>query len=376
MKKALYLVPILSLLTGCWDQSMLNQTKLITAGGFDYTKNGKVVTTAAIPQAIASEAGKENTVNQIFSATGYTARQSRLRLDRKVSERLEASKNQIIVFGEEAAKKDIYHLLDVFYRDPKSALNAKLAVSAGKASDIISTDFEETKKSSGVGEYLRDLIRSGEEGATIPMENIQTVCPLMFDPGQDFALPYLTPVGDKVKAVKVNGVALFRGHKMVGSIPEPLSVVYTMLTGEAATIQMSTTKKIWHKKDEDTLNYATIKVKKNKRNFKVLVSPTGEITAEIKLKTKVVISEYPQDNLAKQSEIVKVEKLLSKKLSKDAQDVINKLQKMNSDPYGVGRKVMAFHYPTWKKINWEEKYPQIKFKASIDVDVIGSGIIE
>ncbi|KZE69471.1 hypothetical protein AWM68_04185 [Fictibacillus phosphorivorans] len=266
--------------------------------------------------------------------------------------------------------------MDVFYRDPKSALNAKLAVSAGKASDIISNDFEETKKTTGVGEYLRDLIRSAEEGATIPKENIQTVCPIMFDPGQDFALPYLTHVGDKIKAVKVKGVALFRGHKMVGSIPEPLSVVYTMLTGESATIQMSTTKKIWHKKDEDTLNYATIKVKKNKRHFKVLVSPTGEVSAEIKLKTKVVISEYPQDNLAKSSEIIKVEKLLSKKFSKDAQDVINRLQKMNSDPYGVGRKVMAFHYPTWEKLNWEEEYPNIRFKASIEVDVVGSGIIE
>ncbi|MDM5316853.1 Ger(x)C family spore germination protein [Fictibacillus sp. b24] len=376
MKKVLYLVPILSLLTGCWDQSMLNQTKLITAGGFDYTKNGKVVTTAAVPQAVATEAGQGNIMNQIFSASGFTARQSRLRLDRKVSERLEASKNQIIVFGEDAAKKDIYHLLDVFYRDPKSALNAKLAVSSGKASEIISTDFEETKQSTGVGEYLRDLIRSAEEGATIPKENIQTVCPVMFDPGQDFALPYLEPVGGKGKAVNVKGVALFRGHKMVGSIPEPLSVVYTMLTGEAATIQMSTTKKIWHKKDEDTLNFATIKVKKNKRHFNVLVSPTGEISAEIKLKTKVVISEYPQDNLSKPPEIKEIEKLLSKKLSKDAQEVIKRLQKMNSDPYGVGRKLIGFHYPTWEKLNWEEEYPKIKFKASIEVDVVGSGIIE
>ncbi len=376
MKKVLYLVPILSLLTGCWDQSMLNQTKLITAGGFDYTKKGKVVTTAAVPQAVASEAGKGNIMNQIFSASGSTARQSRLRLDRQVSERLDASKNQIIVFGEDAAKKDIYHLLDVFYRDPKSALNAKLAVSSGKASDIISTDFEETKKSTGVGEYLRDLIRSAEEGATVPKENIQTVCPVMFDPGQDFALPYLKPVEKKAKSVKVTGVALFQGHKMVGSIPEPLSVVYTMLTGESATIQMSTTKKIWHKKGDDTLNYVTIKVKKNKRNFKVLVSPTGEVSAEIKLKTKVVISEYPQDNLTKPSEIKKIEKKISEKFSEDAQEVIKRLQKMNSDPYGVGRKLMAFHYPTWEKLNWAEEYPKIKFKASVDVDVVGSGIIE
>ncbi|GGB59267.1 Ger(x)C family spore germination protein [Fictibacillus barbaricus] len=376
MKKVTYLLPILFLLTGCWDQTMLNQTKLITAGGFDYTKDDKVIGTAAVPQAVAVEAGQSKVADLIFSSTGFTARQTRLRLDRKVTERLEASKNQVVVFGEKAAKKDIYHLLDVFYRDPKSALNAKLAVSKGRAADVISTKFEETKTSTGVGEYLRDSIISAEESATVPKENIQTICPLMFDPGQDFALPYLEPMGDKIKTVKVGGVALFNGHKMVGTIKEPLSVVYTMMTGESSTVFMSTTKKISNKKNQNVLNYATIKVQKNKRHFSVKVSPTGEISAQIKLKTKVVVTEYPPDKLSSPTEIEKLEKALSKRLSKDAQEVINRLQKMNSDPYGVGRKMIAFHYPTWKKLDWAKEYPKTKFTASIDVNIVDSGIIE
>ena len=376
MKKVTYLLPILFLLTGCWDQTMLNQTKLITAGGFDYTKDNKVIGTAAVPQAVAVEAGQSKVADLIFSSTGFTARQTRLRLDRKVTERLEASKNQVLVFGEKAAKKDIYHLLDVFYRDPKSALNAKLAVSKGRAADVISTKFEETKTSTGVGEYLRDSIISAEESATVPKENIQTICPLMFDPGQDFALPYLEPTGDKIKTVKVGGVALFNGHKMVGTIKEPLSVVYTMMTGESSTLLMSTTKKISNKKNQNVLNYATIKVQKNKRHFSVKVSPTGEISAQIKLKTKVVVTEYPPDKLSSPKEIEKLEKALSKRFSKDAQEVINRLQKMNSDPYGVGRKMIAFHYPTWKKLDWAKEYPKTKFTASIDVNIVDSGIIE
>jgi Ger(x)C family germination protein len=373
MRKILSILPVLLLLTGCWDQAMLNQTKLITAGGFDYTKDGKVLTTAAVPQSVAAEAGQGNIVNQIFSASGNTARQSRLRLDRKVAERLDASKNQIILFGEDAAKNDIYQLLDVFYRDPKSALNAKLAVAKGKASDVISTRFEEPKMSSGVGEYLRDSILSAEESATVPKENIQTVCPVMFDPGQDFALPYLEPLK---KTVSIRGVALFHGHKMVGTIREPLSVTYTMLTGEKHTIAMSTTKKIFNNKKPELMNYVTIKVKKNTRSFNVDVTPEGKVSAEIKLKMKVVVTEYPSDNLTTPGEVENVEKRLSKKLSKDAQKVIDKLQEMNSDPFGVGRHLIAYHYPVWEKLNWKEEYPKIDFKASIDVDVIGHGIIE
>jgi Ger(x)C family germination protein len=373
MNKFIYTLFALLLLTGCWDQTNLNETKLITAGGIDYTKKGRVTSTVAVPQAVAAEAGTGNIVNQVFAATGNTARQSRLMLDRKVAERLDASKNQVLVFGEETAKTDIYNLLDVFYRDPKSSLNAKLAIAKGKASDLISTSFEEPKKSTGVGEYLRDSIKSAEEGATVPEENIQTICPLMFDPGQDFALPYLKSTG---KAVKVVGVALFHEHQMVGSIKEPLSVIYTMLTGKPHTISMSTTKKISNNQKENLLNYATIKVEKNKRKFDVYVSSKDKISAKIKLNIKVIITEYPFDNLSTPSEIKKLEKLISKKLTEDAQKVIDKLQKMNSDPLGVGRRLMAYHYPTWEKLNWKEEYPKIDFKATVDVDVIGHGIIE
>jgi Ger(x)C family germination protein len=373
MKKLVSFLPVLLLLTGCWDQAMLNQTKLITAGGFDYTKDGKVLTTAAVPQSVAAEAGKGTIVNQIFSASGYTARQSRLRLDRKVAERLDASKNQIILFGEDAAKQDIYQLLDVFYRDPKSALNAKLAVAKGKASDIINTRFDEPKMSTGVGEYLSDSIRSGEESATVPKENIQTICPLMFDPGQDFALPYLEPLK---KTVGIRGVALFHEHKLVGTIREPLSVTYTMLTGEKHTIAMSKTEKIFNNKKPELMNYVTIKVKKNKRSFNVDVTPEGKISADIKLKVKIIVTEYPSNNLTTPDEVKEVENRLSKKLTKDAHKVIDQLQAMNSDPFGVGRHVMAYHYPVWEKLDWNKEYPKIDFTASIDVDVIGHGIIE
>ncbi|MCM3718665.1 Ger(x)C family spore germination protein [Fictibacillus phosphorivorans] len=373
MKKKLSLLSVLLLLTGCWDQNVLNKTKLITAGGFDYTKDGKIITTASVPEANAMESGKDSIENQIYTATGTTVRQSRFKLDREVSERLDISKNQIIILGEDAAKEDIYQLLDVFYRDPKSALNAKIAVAKGKASDVISKKFEETKKAAGLGEYLRDSILSAEESSAVPRENIQTVCPVMFDPGQDFALPYLEALK---RTIHIRGVALFRGQKMVGEIKEPLSVTYTMLTGKKHEIAMNTTKKIYKNKKPARLNYVTIKVKKNKRSFLVDVTPEGKISAKIKLKTKVTITEYPSDNLSTPTEVRNIEKQLSKKLTKDAQTVIDKLQAMNSDPFGVGRQVMAFHYPVWERLNWEEEYPKIDFTASVDVEVIGHGIIE
>ncbi|MBH0155569.1 Ger(x)C family spore germination protein [Fictibacillus sp. 5RED26] len=373
LKKLLLFFSCLVLLSGCWDQAQLNESKLIRAAGFDYTKDGKIKTTAAVPQAMSADTGTGKVFNEIFSAKGNTARQSRIRLDRKVSERVEASKNLIVVFGEEAAKKDIYHILDVFYRDPKSALNARIAVAKGKASDVISARFEETKSSIGIGKYLSESIRAAEGASTVPAENIQTVCPVMFDPGQDFALPYLVP---KKNAVSVNGIAIFHGYEMVGKMHGAEAVLFTLLTGKQKTISMSLTKKISDKHKDKILNYASIKVKRNKRTFNVNVSPDDKISAHIKLNMKVVITEYPGDNLTSKKKIQNIENALTKSLTKDANIIIKKLQDMNSDTFGVGRKLIAFHNPTWKKLDWNKEYPNIDYTASVKVKVIGHGIIE
>ncbi|WP_171005478.1 Ger(x)C family spore germination protein [Bacillus sp. E(2018)] len=371
--KLISLFSSLLLLTGCWDQAQLNETKLVRAAGFDYLKNGKIRNTASIPQSINTDTGTGQVNNQIFHAVGNTARQSRIKLDRKVSEKVDASKNLIVVLGEEAARKDIYHILDVFYRDPKSALNARIAVAKGKASDVISGQFEETKESIGVGTYLSDSIRSAEDASIVPVENIQTVCPIMFDPGQDFVLPYL--VSEK-RDVSVNGIAVFHGYKMVGTIHGAQGVLFTLLTGKQKNRSMSLTKKITNKHKDKILNYVSIKVKNNKRTFNVNVSPNDKISAHIKLNMSVVITEYPRDNLTSKKKIQNIERDLTKVLTKDANNILKQLQEMNSDAFGVGRKLIAFHNPTWKRLDWNKEYPNIDYTASVKVKVIGHGIIE
>lgn len=352
---------------------MLSQTKLITAGGIDYTEDGKVVTTVSVPQAFLGDSGRGTVINQVFSGEGQTARQSRLRLDRKVSEQLDATKNQVLVLGEEVAKNDIYPILDVFYRDPKSALNAKMVVSIGSASEVINSKYTEPIKTIGIGEYLKEIITSAERDAVIPTDNLQTICPVMFDPGQDFVLPLFEPLE---KTVRVAGLAFFHKSKMVGTIKEPLSVSYILLTGEKPMKELSTTERISSKHENNVWNFISVKVKRNKRDFTVKVTPSGKISAHIKLKTNVVVTEYPLDNLDSPAEIKKLENQLSKIFTKNTQEVIDKIQEMNSDTFGVGRKLMAFHYPTWEKLNWSKDYQKVDFSSSVDVQIDGNGIIE
>ncbi|MGM0804309.1 MAG: Ger(x)C family spore germination C-terminal domain-containing protein, partial [Bacillota bacterium] len=131
-----------------------------------------------------------------------------------------------------------------------------------------------------------------------------------------------------------------------------------------------------NKHKDRIMNFVSIKVKQNKRTFKVDVTPDERVSAHIKLDMKVVITEYPRDNLTTQKKIHSIEQALSKTLTKDANAILKELQNMNSDAFGVGRKLIAFHNPTWKKLDWNKEYPNINYTASVNVKVIGHGIIE
>ncbi|MFC7371729.1 Ger(x)C family spore germination protein [Fictibacillus iocasae] len=374
-KKWLYLPLVFSLfLTGCWDQVQLNQIKLIKAGGFDYTKDGKVRTTAAIPQVQpgAKDEGQER--SQVFSAVGHTARQTRIYLDRRIAERVDSSKNLIIVLGKEAAQKDIYNILDVFYRDPKSALNAKLAISSKKASDIINTRFQEPNVATGnLGEYLYDLVESAEETSFLPDVNIQTICPVMFDPGQDFALPYLQP--DK-KEVEVIGVAVFKEHVMAGTILGPKSILFNFLNAQESNKSTSATRKLPDINESGPTKYVTFRIKKSKRKFNVSVNQKGDIRADLTLNLAVSIGEIPMKHKTDAEGVKMVEQQLSKELTKEAHGIIKKLQSYNSDTFGVGRQLIAFHNDAWRKIDQKNYFKTVDFHSKVNVKVVGFGIIE
>jgi hypothetical protein len=61
-------------------------------------------------------------------------------------------------------------------------------------------------------------------------------------------------------------------------------------------------------------------------------------------------------------------------LTEKANVIIKKMQEANSDSLGIGRHMSAFHHETWEKINWEEQYPNVNFKAKVNVEISKHGI--
>ncbi|WP_113927874.1 Ger(x)C family spore germination protein [Bacillus sp. P14.5] len=344
MKRAceLFSLPLMILLlTGCWDQTLLKNTRLILAASFDSSSEERIlagVTTPIVSTAGSVQNSKESV--ELLMSEGLSPRDARLEIDNKTSQKLDASKLLILTIGSELAKRDIYSVLDVFYRDPKSALSSKIAVVDGEAIDVLNNSLDSNLRA---GNLLTDLLQSAENNTTVSVEDIQTICAEMFDEGVDFMVPFLTLLPEK--EIKVDGMAMFHDKSFTGKTLEvEESRLFLLLKDKVGKTVPFSYKIRFHEKE----TFVSFKVKSHKTDLKVVPSSNG-IKVPVTLKVEVSIQEFPEDTLMKKSTIDELTKLLQKRLEEDSRKVLEKLHEANCDGLGIGNRVQAFYPEVWKK---------------------------
>jgi len=360
-------------LTSCWDQRLLSQSKLVYSVGADLEKDGKLLVTAVIQTIAQASKGTSEPVltNVIVSTLANTFSDSRTKIMKKISGEYATSKARVLLFHEDLAKEDLYPVLDIIYRDPRSSLGAKVVISKDKAADILNLRVVEE---SLISEEILEIVTTAETSTLVPEENVQSICPTLFDPGEDITLPYLGKSNDKM--IDVYGIALFNGRKYTGyNLYDEEPTVLLMMKNEMKKYAKFTLDVNPKEKDERN-RFISVQVKSNKVKKKLKINKNNDITAEFDLNIKVAALEYPKDNLADQKEMKRLNKEISKQLTKKAEKLIKTLQLANCDAFGIGRELIAFHPKVWKSLDWEKAYPKITIKPNIKVEIISSGIIE
>lgn len=361
-------LPIL-LLSGCWDQKLLKDVSLINSSAFDLEDTNKVSTTVSIRMVRGSEGTGEQTGKTVtFSEIDSTPRGARDLIDLEVSKKIEASKLQVLLVGEKLAKKEFYYILDVFYRDPKNALNAKLAIVKGQAKEIIELGSESDLI---VGEYISDLLTSAEDATMVKNNNIQSIGTIILDPGQDITIPIIHRIDHKT--AKVMGVAMFDDKIYSGmDLNRDDTVLFHLLKNHLSKYARFT-KKVYD--NENIKDFITFDVSNVKRKLTIKAENPSNINVDINLALKVRVIEYPHDALDFQTEIHKLNESLSRKLTEQAQKVTKQLQEANCDGLGIGRRMIALHHNVWKELDWDSVYPTITINPKVKVEIVQKGII-
>ena len=139
---------------------------------------------------------------------------------------------QTVIIGGGLIKENIFPLLDVYYRDPGSNLNANIIVTEQQASDVMKLHLPNEPR---ISEYLSDLIHSATV-STISSSTIEMICSALLSPGTGFGLPLIS-VDNQGEHVIIKGFALFNGGKYTGEYLTPQhATLYLLMTGKKGDI--------------------------------------------------------------------------------------------------------------------------------------------
>lgn len=368
--KAICLCSLLIPTAGCWDQNFLKQQSLAFSVGYDtmgHSKSGlQSISIVRTLKPVGS--GQTQPFNNSYEVKGETPLDVRESMNVVTPGTYSTNKLRVLVIGQELAKKDIYPLLDLYFREARSNINTKVIVSEGKAKDFLQSEYIQGNL---ITDAISELLISAEKESLIPKLTMGTLMPIMFNPGQDIILPYMGTEKGK-KSLKVKGVTLFNKRKNMGKhlLGEKASLLLLMMDKAGKTAQFT----VDSEDSEESINKKITIVVANSKPKITLNWKSGKPVYRVNLKLDVSVSEYTKGMLS-DSERKRLNKLLSKRMTAMAKKVTKTLNETNCDAFGLGQMMMIQNPDKFKGYEWDQDFKDITIIPQVKVNIISNGIL-
>ncbi|MDP2856613.1 MAG: Ger(x)C family spore germination protein [Bacillota bacterium] len=429
--------------SGCWDRTELEDIAWVQAVGFDKGPNNTVVTTLqiGIPRSLrgtsmgGSPSGGQQSENVVMSAASETGLETLQIAAVSLGRRVSLQHAALYVFSDELARGDIRSLVGALERYREVRLSAFIAVSKGRAEDVIrliGSPIEQTasrflqiimQQHSTTGlfetQFLGDFIEKMEVGLVNPTAPLIALAPSsesqsQGSSGQDQSqsggagssqggIPPTPKPGERIEPQKVTvdpkvpqsgatsveaggtprigggpvemiGTAVFSGGKMVGTLTGEETRALLMVKGDMETGGFSIPDPMAPDKPELSLS-----VTLHGRGTKVHAKRHGE-KVELDVNIRLLVTYLAPKTGVDYSDprtTPLVKKACEQYVKQLVDGVIAKTQKEHkSDVLGFGDPI-RHTFATWPELDrfaWQTKYPDAEVRTSVDVTIQRHGL--
>ncbi|MFJ5759391.1 Ger(x)C family spore germination protein [Neobacillus sp. NPDC093182] len=369
----------LILLTGCWNRVEINDIAIVTAIGLDLVEDDQLRLTlqVAVPSKLVTggtgESGGKSTI--VISETGASVSEAYRNIQGKLSRRIFFSQSRVLLIGEDLAKKGVFHIVDFHTRYAEPRINSFIMFTKGKASKIINSmpKFESVsaeemrelaKMSVGFKIYVRDFLNMLLTEGIEPFASQFTLKPL--------------EVNTKNKSGEtqaVNGIAVFKGDKLVGWMDEVETRGLLWLRNEIKTGVITI-----NIPEEKGGGNISMEIVRGETNI-VPILKQGELKLDVDVVTELsVIENDSKLNLFETKVIEEIQTYAEEEISKRIEMIVEKAQKeYESDIFGFGQSVYKKYPKEWNthyKENWENEFAQKKVAIHSKAFVRRIGLIK
>lgn len=373
--KFIFIILLLPLfLTGCYDRYELDNLAYVIAIGIDPAENGNVNITyqIAVPLKITgenSETGKDTYTTYTVSSPSLSM--GNVMLNTMLSKEINLSHVKLILYSEDIAKAGLSGHVNVYMSHAQIRPKVTFAVCEGSAEEFLSEVSPRLEVSPA--RYYELLFSSHNyTSQTAGSELVDFYTASQSIDREPFATYVKLSSGEKREA-NPNGLAVFKGSKMVGVLEPELILPHLILTSSLQKASYSVPD--LNQKDR------VISV-----NLDQIASPSIEVkldgdTPKIKCKVKLeahLVSSGSDINFYDKGNKDKLTDELNKSLETEISAYLDKtIKEYESDIAGFGR-IAKMNFLTWKEFedyNWLSKYKNSTYEVEVKTDLNISQVI-
>jgi spore germination protein KC len=388
--KIILLIIIVLLTTSCWNYRALEDLAIVGALGIDIEKDEFVVSSEIVnPKKIGGTStsggnSPEETSIVVYKVKAKTIRDAINKMVLESPKALYVGHVNLLVIGEEAAKKGLKEFMDYFMRDTESRkIFTTVVVKGDKAINAIK--ILQPLESITSSNIQSSFDAAKQTYGTISNMQFDEIAMCLYTPGRQPTIAAIQIFGSPEEGekntnlsttqsrttIKIVGTGILKNDKLIDYIDEKEGLFYTLLRSKTNTLSLSFP-------CDDNKHYGNVVMDGIKSDVKVSIKK-NKPNVSINVIGKAALTEYNcKINLREPKNINKIEEMISKELNKNIKNVIKKVQGFNSDIFGFGEKLYRNNYKYWKKFEdkWDKIFPTIpvKVKSQIKIERMSSTV--
>lgn len=374
-KILIIIIPLLFLLTGCYDYKELNSISILSATEINKIDDEFIVSAQAVNPQAPDKTSNAQAPFIIYTGRGKTIQEAYRSIANESSKFLYLNHIQILIINEKIAKESLDEIVDYFMRS--SAIRTEFYVLIGRDDNVLDiiTPINDISSAS-IKESIENNLKYLGTTSDITFNELVSI---MLDENSEIVLPSIKLINDSIEGenienteeTKVNtkyelsNLAIFKDDKLIGYLNEEQSKTYNILQNKINNTILT------YECDKD--KYMSVEIIDSQSSMDI-----SNKKANIEVKLSGNLNEYNcSKSLENKKTIEKIEKEFEQKLTESITKNINEVRtEYNSDIFGFLDNIYKKDYKTYKTIknNWyNSNYQHLELSVKVDLTVIAKG---
>ena len=366
--KTVVCILIIINLTGCWNSSELNELGIVMGVAIDKAEEPDLVTVTAQtikPGQMASgkkDGGDGQKAYANFKDTGHSVFAAIRDITNQSSRKLYFPHNQVLIIGKSAAEDGVTKYLDFFTRDPETRLSVSVLVAKNKANEVLDSQPDLEKiPANNISQLVKDEEKSTSQAMEIKLKDFKKR--LMSKTTAPIAPIVDIFEEDGKKKAEINGTAVFKNDKLVGTLDkrEGRGLLWVLGRVDSTIIETNSSQ-------GNLVGLETVRAE-------------GKFSPELsddKIKINIDITEegnigeqYGPENLSDLHEVAFLELQKAEVIKSDVMAAVKKAQELNADVFGFGDAIHRKYPEKWTSMEdkWDEIFPKIEVEVNVDANL-------